>query len=199
MRAFGWSVTGVDPDPAAVEWGRSQGLEVFVGTVADVPSDMRYDVITLSHVIEHVPDPVALLRECGRRLRPGTGRVVITTPNIGSLGHRWFKGYWRGLEVPRHLFIFSPAALTACVARSGLDLQVIRTETRLARMIYIPSIYAKAGRREIGDMHTFEISTKCAAYAFQLLEDLIMGFKKDIGEEIYCVCTAPAENDGKED
>jgi 2-polyprenyl-3-methyl-5-hydroxy-6-metoxy-1,4-benzoquinol methylase len=196
MRDLGWSVSGVDPDPAAVEWGRIRGLEVFEGTVADVPASMRYDVITLSHVIEHVPDPVRLLLECRRRLRPGTGTVVMTTPNIKSLGYRWFKGLWRGLEVPRHLHIFSPSALSVCVARSGLNLHSIRTETRLARMIYLNSMSAKNGRRDVGDQVRFSAGAKCASYAFQLLEEAVIGFQQDSGEEIVCVCVAPAENDG---
>lgn len=198
MRNLGWSVTGVDPDPAAVKWGQSQGLEIFQGTVSDVPSSKRYDAITLNHVIEHVQDPIGLLRECRRRLRPKTGTIVITTPNINSLGHWWFGGYWRGLEVPRHLVLFSPPALTNCVDRSGLSLSFIRTETRLARMIYSPSVCAKNGSRDVGERINFKVSTKCASYAFQLLEDAMIPFKKDIGEEICCVCTAPAENDGNE-
>jgi len=197
MRALGWSVTGVDPDRAAVEWGRSQGVEVFHGTVSDVPVSMRYDAITLNHVLEHVADPRGLLRECRKRLRPSTGTMVITTPNIKSLGHWWFKGCWRGLEVPRHLLLFSPDALSDCIAGAGLCLRSIRTETRLARMIYSPSVYAKKGSRNVGERVNFNLSTKCASYAFQLLEDALIQFKKDIGEEIYCVCTAPAENDGK--
>jgi 2-polyprenyl-3-methyl-5-hydroxy-6-metoxy-1,4-benzoquinol methylase len=196
MRSLGWSVSGVDPDPAAVTRGRDQGLQIFGGTIADVPESARYDVITLNHVIEHVPDPVVLLRECRRRLRSLTGTVVITTPNIKSLGHWWFKSYWRGLEVPRHLILFSPAALSDCVTRSGLGLRSIRTETRLARMIFAMSVCAKGGSRDIGEQINFNVKTRCASYAFQLLEDAMIQFKKDIGEEIYCVCTAPREDNG---
>jgi 2-polyprenyl-3-methyl-5-hydroxy-6-metoxy-1,4-benzoquinol methylase len=199
MRDLGWSVRGVDPDPAAAKQGRSQGLQIFVGTVSDVPDSTRYDVITLNHVIEHVSDPIGLLRECRRRLRPGTGTLVITTPNIKSLGHWWFKRYWRGLEVPRHLFLFSPAALSDCVIRAGLRLSTIRTETRLARMICNPSISAKKGKRKVGDQINFEASTRCAAYAFQLLEDVSVCFKKDAGEEVYCKCFAPEGDDEQED
>jgi len=193
MQSFGWSVAGVEPDPVAATRVRSLGVQVFTGTIADVPTANRYDVITLNHVIEHVADPIALLRECGRRLRPKTGILVMTTPNIKSLGHWWFKSYWRGLEMPRHLVLFSPASLSHFVARSGLVLRSIRTDTRLARMIFIPSYCAQSGSLGIGDWTDFKVSTKCASYAFQLLEDLMALFKKDIGEEIYCVSTAAAE------
>jgi len=198
MRDLGWNVCGVDPDPAAARKGRRQGLQIFVGTVSDVPDTTRFDVITLNHVVEHVPDPIGLLRECRRRLRPRTGTLVITTPNIKSLGHRWFKKYWRGLEVPRHLVLFSPAALTDCVVRSGLRVRTLRTETRLARMIFSPSASAREGNRKVGEQIGFKVGTKCASYAFQFLEDVMACFKKDIGEEIYCECLGPAGDDEKQ-
>jgi 2-polyprenyl-3-methyl-5-hydroxy-6-metoxy-1,4-benzoquinol methylase len=190
MRGFGWKVCGVDPDPAAVSHARSRGLEVFRGTICDVPGD-GYDVISLNHVVEHVLDPVDLLRQCRDRLRPGTGRLVIATPNLNSLGHWWFKGCWRGLEVPRHLMLFSPLALGECVQQAGLHLHALGTETRLARMIYIPSVYAQRGIRDVGSGTNFRTRTKIAAYLFQALEDLLIGFRKNAGEEIFCICCAP--------
>jgi 2-polyprenyl-3-methyl-5-hydroxy-6-metoxy-1,4-benzoquinol methylase len=190
MQSFGWTVSGVDPDPSAVAYGLSQGLQVFQGTIADVPEESHYDVITLNHVIEHVSDPVELLRQCGMRLRKGTGRIILTTPNLQSLGHRWFGRYWRGLEVPRHLMLFSIPALTQCVSRAGLMLRSVRTETRLARLIYNPSVCAEAGESRIGDKSNFKIRTKVAGYAFQAVEDSWIRVSKHIGEEIYCVCGA---------
>jgi 2-polyprenyl-3-methyl-5-hydroxy-6-metoxy-1,4-benzoquinol methylase len=197
MRSLGWTVSGVDPDPAAVARCRGQGLQVLGRTIVDVPNTPLFDVITLNHVIEHVADPIALLRECRGRLRPETGILVMTTPNIKSLGHWWFKRNWRGLEVPRHLMLFSPAGLSECVARSGLRLRSIRTETRLARMIFAPSMCAKRGSCNIGEKVDFTAGTKCASYAFQFFEDTLIHFKIDIGEEICCVCAAPTEQNGK--
>ncbi len=190
MQSFGWNVSGVDPDPSAVAYGLSQGLQVFPGTIADVPEENRYDVITLNHVIEHVSDTVELLRQCGMRLRKRTGRIILTTPNLQSLGHRWFGRYWRGLEIPRHLMLFSIPSLTQCISSAGLKVRSVRTETRLARLIYNPSVCAKAGESRIGDKSNFKIRTKVAGYAFQAMEDSWIKFSKHIGEEIYCVCGA---------
>jgi 2-polyprenyl-3-methyl-5-hydroxy-6-metoxy-1,4-benzoquinol methylase len=194
MRAFGWKVSGIDPDPAAVSYGRSQGIEIHVGTIADLPESARYDVITLSHVVEHVADPVDLLRECGKRLQPGSGRLIITTPNINSLGHTWFRKYWRGLEVPRHFVVFSPAGLRGCVERAGLGLQSLSTETRLAQMIYHHSSYAKAGDLGVAERINFKTSTKVAARLFRIIENLLVYLNKDAGEEIFCVCVAPSKS-----
>jgi 2-polyprenyl-3-methyl-5-hydroxy-6-metoxy-1,4-benzoquinol methylase len=72
MHSLGWTVAGAEPDPQAVAHARSRGLEVFSGMILDVASSARCDVITLSHVLEHVTDRVELLSECRNRLRPGT-------------------------------------------------------------------------------------------------------------------------------
>lgn len=190
MRSLGWNACGVDPDPAAVVHGLKAGLNVFQGSIIDLPPDSRYDVITLNHVIEHVPDPIFLLAECKRRLTPRTGRLMIMTPNLNSLGHRWFGRFWRGLEIPRHLMLFSATALRKCVARAGLTVKLLSTETRLARMIYNPSACAKTGEERIGEKTNFKTSTKVRAVLFQAIEDLWVQFKKDTGEELFCVCSA---------
>jgi 2-polyprenyl-3-methyl-5-hydroxy-6-metoxy-1,4-benzoquinol methylase len=188
MRALGWSVTGVDPDPAAVQRGREAGLEIFQGTIADVPASQAFDAITLNHVIEHVSDPIALLKECSKRLAPARGALLITTPNLNSLGHKWFKRYWRGLEVPRHLAVFSPQGLTYCVSHSGLRVRELSTETRMARVIFRPSLSARRWQGSVGNSNGFDLATNIAACGFQFLEECCAFFKDDLGEEIYCVC-----------
>jgi 2-polyprenyl-3-methyl-5-hydroxy-6-metoxy-1,4-benzoquinol methylase len=194
MQSLGWRTSGVDPDPSAVAQGQSQDLRIFCGTIRDLPGSACYDVITLSHVIEHALDPVELLAECGKRLRPTTGRLIVTTPNINSLGHRWFGKYWRGLETPRHLNLFSPKGFSRCVSRAGLRLISLSTETRMARVLYIPSVYGRKGMQRVGERSDFKTSTKVASYFFQLLEDALIRVKQDIGEEIFCVCAAPAKS-----
>jgi 2-polyprenyl-3-methyl-5-hydroxy-6-metoxy-1,4-benzoquinol methylase len=190
MRSFGWTVSGIDPDPAAVSYGSKQGLHIRTGTAADLPETERYDVITLSHVVEHVSDPVALLRECAKRLQPN-GRLIIATPNVNSLGHWWFKKSWRGLEIPRHFIIFSPAAFQTCVIRAGLVVESLTTETRLAQMIYKQSSSARAGAMGVGEAIHSSFATKLAARLFHMIENLIVGVRKTSGEEIFCVCAKP--------
>jgi predicted SAM-dependent methyltransferase len=67
-----------------------------------------------------VQEPVGFLAECWRILRPG-GRLVIVTPNVDSLGHRHFAERWRGLEQPRHLFLYGSASLRALFDRIGVE------------------------------------------------------------------------------
>ncbi|MGH2395464.1 MAG: class I SAM-dependent methyltransferase [bacterium] len=119
MRDLGWEVTGVEPDPVAVRVAhRSFHLNVASGTLEDAGfPESCVDVVTMNHVIEHVPDPISSLRECNRVLREG-GRLVVVTPNVHSLGHWYFNHSWRGLEVPRHLQLLHGSGI-AGVCRAG--------------------------------------------------------------------------------
>lgn len=103
----------------AVAQARARGLDVRLGGVEVLdPRRERFDGITLSHVLEHVPDPVGLLRRCAELLRPG-GWVWIETPNLAAPGHARYGAYWRGVEAPRHLVLFGPAALELALDRAG--------------------------------------------------------------------------------
>jgi 2-polyprenyl-3-methyl-5-hydroxy-6-metoxy-1,4-benzoquinol methylase len=116
-RTCGWNVVGVDLDEKAVAAGRSRGLDVRRGTIEAIGEEEQFDGMTLSHVIEHVYDPHALLEACHRRLRPG-GWIWVDTPNVDSLGHAEYGPHWVGIE-PRHLILFTPASLTEALAKSG--------------------------------------------------------------------------------
>lgn len=120
-RACGWNVVGIDPDPKAVANGLRQGLNVIQGGIEHFEGkSAMFDVITLNHVIEHVHDPVAVLKACYRLLKP-TGSLWLETPNIDSLGHRHYMKNWRGLETPRHLVLFNQNSLTKALTEAGFS------------------------------------------------------------------------------
>lgn len=107
----GWRVRGLDFDAKATAAARARGLDVDEGTIKLLAEEeASYDRITLSHVLEHVYDPWDLLADCYRLLKPG-GVLWLETPNIDSNGRAAFGPYWRGLEPPRHLHIFSRRSL----------------------------------------------------------------------------------------
>lgn len=117
----GWDVTGVDTDPKAVTVAQKKGIKVFLGGIEVLHNDLHdeeFDYITLSHVIEHVHDPISLLKNCYRLLKKGGG-IWIETPNINSLGCKYYGSNWRGLEVPRHLVLFNRASLESVLKISG--------------------------------------------------------------------------------
>lgn len=120
MRDLGWRVRGVDPDWPAVARAWQRGLDVKCGTIEEASfPENTFDAITLNHVIEHVSDPRGLLAECERVLKPD-GILVVVTPNAKSLMAGFFKQYWRGLETPRHLVLYTVNAMQDLLCEAGL-------------------------------------------------------------------------------
>jgi ubiquinone/menaquinone biosynthesis C-methylase UbiE len=122
MQLCGWEVEGVDFDSKAVEGVKKRyGFNVHVGSLESIGyPDNSFDAITMSHVIEHVHDPVALLKECYRILKP-TGYLVAVTPNINSWGHKKFEENWIHLDPPRHLHLFSDSTLRRCAIQAEVS------------------------------------------------------------------------------
>jgi SAM-dependent methyltransferase len=120
LRAHGWRVIGTERarESAAFAAGVNR-LPVFVGGPAALRT-ARFDVIVLFQVLEHLAEPTDTLAECARLLRPG-GRLIIAVPNFASWQARAFGAAWFHLDVPRHLYHFTPDALARALDRAGLD------------------------------------------------------------------------------
>ena len=123
----GWEVVGQDLDPRAGHLARARGLEVHHCPVPYlVGREQPFDVIGLSHVLEHATDPAALLEACAALLAPA-GRLCVISPNAAGLGRRMFGRWWYGLEQPRHLAIPTLESLDRLTSRLGL--QVVHAGT----------------------------------------------------------------------
>ena len=119
-RRYGWNVVGVDFDESAVAEARSDGLDVRTGSIDIIDNTERFDFISLSHVIEHVYDPVELIQECYALLNDG-GTLWLETPNIESFGYALYKSNWRGLEPPRHIMLFNISILSEILLKAGFS------------------------------------------------------------------------------
>ncbi|MCI0372687.1 MAG: class I SAM-dependent methyltransferase [candidate division NC10 bacterium] len=116
-----FDVQGVEVSPTALEWARATlGPRVFGGDLLEAKfPEASFDVITLFSTVEHLAEPVAVLRECRRLLRDG-GVLVLKTPNFSSLNRRLLRGGWSGYKLPGHRFFFTPGGITHLFARAGL-------------------------------------------------------------------------------
>jgi SAM-dependent methyltransferase len=183
LRALGWEVEGQDIDPSAGVHGlRSQGIRVH-----DAPLDQlhlpdgRYDAVIMSHVIEHVPDPVALLRECLRILAPG-GEIVAVTPNSESLGHRVFGESWMALDPPRHLHLFSASSLREIARAAGANNIRVETSPASAEAIGYSSLEIRRhGKYDLMGVPT--LPARAVGIAFQVFASIWYAFARDSGEE----------------
>lgn len=117
--ARGLDGVGVEPSRALAQRARDNGLVVYDGVLPHPElDDATFDIVTLIDVVEHVADPITLLAECRRVLGPG-GRLVVVTPDLGSvaaraLGRRWWH---RRLA---HVGYFDRSTLTLALGRAGL-------------------------------------------------------------------------------
>lgn len=124
LRDMGIVVEGIDPSPAAqVAARRLYGIELRRTVSPDLKG--RFQLVTLIHSLEHVPDPVGTLTEVATLLEPG-GVVFIEVPHAGSI--ELWRPSWRRriLDLPAHFHHFVPETLTHVVERAGLRVLEIR-------------------------------------------------------------------------
>ena len=114
-----WQAFGVEVSQRAVEHVRERGFEVFCGELgkAGYPDDC-FDVIIVSEVLEHVPDPQVLLEEIARVLRPG-GLLWATTPHGRGISARLLGLGWSTVCPPDHLQLFSLRSIRALLTKRG--------------------------------------------------------------------------------
>lgn len=139
MHAMGWNATGLDtaaeifprlhtsPSDLSEE---AALIPIRIGTLPQVGwPDGCFEAITMRQSLEHVHQPLEVLRDAYRLLTPG-GRLIVTVPNFDSLASRWFGSHWYGLDLPRHLSHFTAATLGAMLHRAGFPRIELRQERR---------------------------------------------------------------------
>ncbi|MCD6486474.1 MAG: class I SAM-dependent methyltransferase [Syntrophobacterales bacterium] len=120
FQSRGWIVEGQEVDQKAARQVYNRfGIKVYLGKLEHLDlKETTYDAIIINHVIEHVHDPVDLLKECRCLLKP-KGLLIAITPNIESRGHRIFRSCWYGLDPPRHLRLYSVNTLRKLAEQAG--------------------------------------------------------------------------------
>jgi 2-polyprenyl-3-methyl-5-hydroxy-6-metoxy-1,4-benzoquinol methylase len=112
----------VDLNPDAADAAMAQGHEFFLGRFEDLPvTERRFDLILMMNIIEHVPDPRAVLEKAAALLAPG-GVIWMKTPNFDSMDARIFRHQsWGGYHAPRHFILFNRTSMERTARRAGLS------------------------------------------------------------------------------
>lgn len=101
---YHWEITGVEPNDVARENAEKKGIKLY--TKLDKITNTHFDVITLWHVLEHLPNLQEDIEKIERLLKPG-GSLIIAVPNYKSFDAKYYKEFWAAYDVPRHLWHFS--------------------------------------------------------------------------------------------
>jgi len=122
----GWDSYGVEINAEAARYCREQrGLNVIAGALdAHTYPDNSFDIVLMGDVIEHLRDPLDLMRVVQAILKPG-GAVIISTPNIGGWAGRLLQ-----IKPEEHLYYFTPATMQTLLRKAGLDVVGVKSLDR---------------------------------------------------------------------
>lgn len=221
QEASGWPAFGTDWSSYAIELARRQpGLQLFCGELAAAafPSE-HFDIVFVRNVLEHVPEPVALIREVRRLLCPG-GLLVLLVPNGYTEIAPFAAANRRGAvakDVQGHLNFFTPVCLRDWLRRCGFEVQQIYTlglKRGLFELGYLPRAWKLSARRDhtLQDIESSNIPrrsdalkgnagrtiprwkhTLTYAYIRRFLKcSLKLPLSLPIGQELHAVVRAPA-------
>lgn len=124
----GWRTTGIDLCAPAVEEAKRRGLDCRVSSVEAFQPEAPLDAITMSHVLEHVPDPIAVLNRIKTWLAPG-GTLHVRVPNVDAAPIRRRGLVFVGeLKPYEHLFYYSASTMPRLFAAAGLQCEVTTGE-----------------------------------------------------------------------
>jgi SAM-dependent methyltransferase len=147
----------VEPSGPLAAAARAEGLDVREGVLPQASLDgVTFDIVTLVDVIEHVDDPLALLRQCRAQLEPGA-RILVVTPDRSSVAARVLRDRWWHRRIA-HVSYFDRATLTDALRRTGFEPQrwthprwYLPAGYLFTRALqYVPVLRDRAGRGDGG-------------------------------------------------
>lgn len=120
MQRHGWEVSGVEPSAAASQKVKEAGIQIYEH-INCLPGTQKFDAISMWHVLEHVHQLEDYLQHL-KNLLTTNGYLFISVPNLASYDARHYGRYWAALDVPRHLYHFTPAHMKQLLEKVGLHL-----------------------------------------------------------------------------
>jgi SAM-dependent methyltransferase len=173
FKELGFNVIGVDPDPSSRKLAGEAGVLVLPGTAEDLPAELatrQFDLVIMTHSLEHCIDPVAALANAHRLTRPG-GYFYCEVPNCGCLHFETLTVCSETFDSPRHLWFFTPQALRHAIECSGYTFDRWHftgftrhhSQSWRAWEVTIFDRLAKRGEPTAGQRHTFSKSVSILA------------------------------------
>jgi 2-polyprenyl-3-methyl-5-hydroxy-6-metoxy-1,4-benzoquinol methylase len=118
----GWKTVGVEPSDKAKSIAKSKGVS-FVENTSELESH-TFDVISMWHVLEHIPNLEEQIKELKRLLKP-SGTLIVAVPNFKSFDAKHYGNFWAAYDVPIHFWHFSKTAIQKLFAKENLKLEKV--------------------------------------------------------------------------
>lgn len=146
MNAHGWEVEGLEFGEVPARIARELGYKVQTSTLEEAqhPSS-PYDLIVGWMVVEHLHSPLQGLEKLASWAKPG-GWLAISVPDAGSLEFKMFRKNWYALQLPSHLYHYTPKTITALLAKAGWEVSEIKWQ-RCATNLLVSAGYALQNKR----------------------------------------------------
>ena len=119
VKENGWNTIGVEPSEKAKAIAKNKGV-AFVDQTSELENN-SFDIITMWHVLEHVPNLDNQLKELKRLLKPN-GNLIIAVPNFKSFDAKHYGNFWAAYDVPIHFWHFSKTAIKRLFAKEDMEL-----------------------------------------------------------------------------
>lgn len=138
-KKYGWEVAGVEPNELARLKSGEKGV-ALLQNLDSIPTSDKYEVITLWHVLEHLPDLESQIAKLVGLLTDN-GTLVVAVPNFKSFDAQYYKEFWAAFDVPRHLWHFSKRSVQSIFAKHGMKL--VRTKPMFFDAFYVALLSEK--------------------------------------------------------
>lgn len=154
----GWNVIGVEPSESAKDLAlkKLDNTSKIYQNVFELENE-RFDVITLWHVLEHVPELEAYILQLKKLLKPN-GVLVVAVPNYKSFDAQYYKQFWAAYDVPRHLWHFSKKSIQMLFSKN--QMRVTKILPMKFDAFYVSLLSEMYKTRKSNFLHAFYIGLK---------------------------------------
>ena len=146
----GWRINGVEPSEKARDFAKNKNINL----VKDISKidNKQFDVITLWHVLEHIPNLTEYVQQLKSLLKPN-GFLIIAVPNYKSFDSEHYKEFWAAYDVPRHLWHFSKTAISKIFLL--FEMRVEKTLPMKFDSFYVSLLSEKYKTKKSRPIHAF--------------------------------------------
>jgi 2-polyprenyl-3-methyl-5-hydroxy-6-metoxy-1,4-benzoquinol methylase len=171
----GWNIAGIEPNREARDRAANKNISLL--TTIDSLKNDKFQVITLWHVLEHLPDLELQIVSLLRHLEP-EGALVVAVPNYKSFDALYYKKYWAAFDVPRHLWHFSKTSIKLLFSNHAM--KVVRILPLIFDAFYVSllSEQYKSGKQNFIKAFLIGVRSNLAAWRSKEYSSLIYILKR---------------------